>query len=209
MVCVCVNVYLFKGRGVHGRQSHGNTRMLGRGCEPSQLPLGTDRQAPLSWYLAAGLHRDLTCQVHILSVTDHVLCVMIFWLSQKELKEMVFSSRDSFSLQITSPGLGPHGLQPTRLLYPWNSPGKNTGEGSHSLLHGIFLTQGSNLGLLHCRQILYHLSLQGSPNFYRMLCRIPLGGLPLLLNSCPMVGKVRHSMYPKLVEMSACAPLIY
>ena len=31
-------------------------------------------------------------------------------------------------------------------------PGKNTGMGCHSLLQGIFLTQGSNLGLLHCRQ---------------------------------------------------------
>ena len=36
-------------------------------------------------------------------------------------------------------------------------------ECSHSLLEGIFLTQGSNPGLLHCRQILYHLSHQGSP----------------------------------------------
>ena len=35
--------------------------------------------------------------------------------------------------------------------------------GSHSLLQGIFLTQGSNAGLLHSRQILYHLSHQGSP----------------------------------------------
>ena len=33
----------------------------------------------------------------------------------------------------------------------------------HSLLQGIFPTQGLNLGLLHCRQILYHLSHQGSP----------------------------------------------
>ena len=49
------------------------------------------------------------------------------------------------------------------LLCPWNSPGKNTGAGSHSLLRGIFLTQGSNPGFLHCRQILYHLSHQGSP----------------------------------------------
>ena len=32
--------------------------------------------------------------------------------------------------------------------------------GLHSLLQGIFPTQGSNLGLLHCRQTLYHLSLQ-------------------------------------------------
>ena len=58
--------------------------------------------------------------------------------------------------------LRPHGLQPTRLLCPWNSPGKTTRVGSHSLLQGIFPTQGSNLGLLHCRQILYHLSHQGS-----------------------------------------------
>ena len=35
--------------------------------------------------------------------------------------------------------------------------------GCHSLLQGIFPTQGSNLGFLHCRQILYHMSHQGSP----------------------------------------------
>ena len=45
-----------------------------------------------------------------------------------------------------------------RLLCPWNSSGKNTGVGYHSLLQRIFPTQGSNLGLLHCRQILYRLS---------------------------------------------------
>ena len=44
---------------------------------------------------------------------------------------------------------------------PWNSPGQNTGVGSHSLLQGIFPTQESNPGLLHCRQILYCLSHQG------------------------------------------------
>ena len=35
-----------------------------------------------------------------------------------------------------------------RLLYPWNSPGKNTGVGGHSLLQGIFLAPGSNPGPL-------------------------------------------------------------
>ena len=49
-------------------------------------------------------------------------------------------------------------------LCPWNFPGKNTGVGTHSLLQGIFSTQESNSGLLYCRQILYHLSHQGSPN---------------------------------------------
>ena len=50
-------------------------------------------------------------------------------------------------------------LQPHGLYSPWNSPGQNTAVGSHSLFQGIFLTQESNQGLLHCRRILY----QGSP----------------------------------------------
>ena len=44
-----------------------------------------------------------------------------------------------------------------------DSPGKNIGVGCHALLQGIFPTQGLNPGLSHCRQILYHLSHQGSP----------------------------------------------
>ena len=43
------------------------------------------------------------------------------------------------------------------------TPGKSTRVGCHFLLQGIFPTQGSNPGLLHCRQVLYHLSHQGSP----------------------------------------------
>ena len=49
-----------------------------------------------------------------------------------------------------------------RLLCLWDSPGKNTGVGCHSFHRGIFLTQESNPGFLHCKQILYHLSYQGS-----------------------------------------------
>ena len=41
-----------------------------------------------------------------------------------------------------------HGLQPTRLLCPWNFPGKNTGLGCHFLPQGIFPIQGSNPSLL-------------------------------------------------------------
>ena len=49
----------------------------------------------------------------------------------------------------------------SKLLSPWNFPGKNTGLGCHSLFQEIFMTQGSNLGLLHWRQIIFHLSHQG------------------------------------------------
>ena len=50
---------------------------------------------------------------------------------------------------VMSDSLRPYGLQPTRLLCPWNSPGKNTGMGCHPLLQGIFPIQGSNPHLLH------------------------------------------------------------
>ena len=57
----------------------------------------------------------------------------------------------------------PGGLQSTRLLRPWDSPGKNTGVGCHFLLLGIFLTQGSNLHILHWQANFFLLSPQGSP----------------------------------------------
>ena len=45
-----------------------------------------------------------------------------------------------------------------RLFRPWDFPGKNTGMGCHFLLQEIFLTQGLNSGLPHCRYTLYRLS---------------------------------------------------
>ena len=78
------------------------------------------------------------------------------------LKQCVICSVLSDSLQ-------PHGLYPTRLLCPWNSPGKNTGVGSHSLTPGDLPNPGieprdrTQLSCLHCKQILYCLSRQGSP----------------------------------------------
>ena len=64
--------------------------------------------------------------------------------------------------EVVSDSLRAHGLWPTRLLRLWDSPGKSTEVGCHFLLQKIFPTQGSNPGLPHCRQILYHLSHQGS-----------------------------------------------
>jgi len=49
---------------------------------------------------------------------------------------------------VVSDSLWPHGLQPARLLHPWDFLGKNTGEGYHALLQGIFLTKGLNPHLL-------------------------------------------------------------
>ena len=62
----------------------------------------------------------------------------------------------------------PHGL-----YSPWNSLGQNTGVGSLSLLQGLFPTQGSNLSLPHCRQILYQLSHKGSPRILEWVASWP------------------------------------
>ena len=84
--------------------------------------------------------------------------------------------RESVSRSVVWDSLQP----PARLLCLWNSPGKNTGVGSHSLLLGIFQTQGSNLGLLiagrffiiwatkealvnHCCAVLSRLQLSAAP----------------------------------------------
>ena len=71
---------------------------------------------------------------------------------------LLFKVIGSESRSVVSDSLRPHGL-----YSPWSSPGENIGVGSLSLLQGLFLTQGWNPGLLHCRRILYQLSHKGSP----------------------------------------------
>ena len=77
------------------------------------------------------------------------------------------SEKWKWSHSVVSDSLQPHGLQSTRLLHPQDSPDKSTGVDCHAFLQGIFPTQGSNSGLRHCRQILYHLSHQGSPRILK------------------------------------------
>jgi len=67
------------------------------------------------------------------------------------------------SHSVVSNSLRPHDCSPPGSSVHGDSPGKNTGVGCHALLQGIFPTQGSNPGLLHCRWILYYLSHQGNP----------------------------------------------
>ena len=59
--------------------------------------------------------------------------------------------------------LQPYGLQHSRLLRPWDFPGKNTGVYCHALLQGIFLTQGWNRSLLYWQEDSLPLSHLGSP----------------------------------------------
>ena len=111
---------------------------------------------------------------------NQAVLILLKWLSKfsvKHFKQGIqpkeYMEQDTFeifvlyirkwSLSVKSNSLRPHGLQPTRLLHPWDFPGKNTGVGFHFLLQEIFLTQGLNPSLPHCRQMFYSLSHQGSP----------------------------------------------
>ena len=92
-------------------------------------------------------------------------CPQIVW----PLGSNIWDHVRVLSRSVMSDSLQPYGLEPTRLLCPWDSPGKNPGVGCHSLLQGVFLAQGLILGLLLCRRILYHLSHQGSRPFEAIL----------------------------------------
>ena len=106
--------------------------------------------------------------------------------------------------------------KPGRLLYPCNFPGKNTGVGCHFLLQVLFLSQGSNLCLLHCRQILYHLSHKGSSNiveeklkFYITSCSFCLHNSACSLQSLDHVGHVVSESGDILTMLGTGAYLIH
>ena len=73
-----------------------------------------------------------------------------------------------WSRSVVSDFLRPHRLQPSRLLCPWDFPGNSTEVDCHFLLKGIFPTQGSKPGLLHCRPTLYHLSFWVASNSFSL-----------------------------------------
>ena len=103
---------------------------------------------------------------------SHVWLFVTSWTVARQAPRSIGFSRQEYwsGLPFPPPGDLPNpGMEPRSPALqadslPAEPQGKpwNTGVGSLSLLQGIFLTQESNWGLLHCRQILYRLSYQGS-----------------------------------------------
>ena len=110
-----------------------------------------------SWSLASGI-----LQMHIINFWELCPREMGRWHSHTTQARLLTFKCIYLLLLVTqsSPTLCHPPGESARLLCPWDSPGKGTGVGSHFLLWGIFPTQGLNPGLLHCRQMLYHLSRQ-------------------------------------------------
>ena len=92
---------------------------------------------------------------------EHLSCYL--FSSMLKIRDMNICCHCYLVLKSCPIPLWHHGLLSARFLCPWDFPGKNTGVGCHFLLQGIFLTQGSNPGLPHCRRVLYLLSHKRSP----------------------------------------------
>ena len=99
------------------------------------------------------------------------------------------------SCSVVSNSLWPHGLYNSR-----NSPGQNTGVGSLSLLHKIFPTQESNRGLLHCKQILYQLSYEGSTKVHikEMISMSPGSGI--FPDNETLLNSLTWDIWPPLIK---------
>ena len=87
------------------------------------------------------------CQLRILNPAT---------LLQEEVRNKTFPDKQMLREVVTTKSCPVRNVQesclvakPSRLLCPWDFPGKNIGVGCHLLLQGIFLTQGLNLCLLH------------------------------------------------------------
>ena len=103
---------------------------------------------------------------------------------------------------VVSDSLQPHGLQPARLLHPWDNSGKNTGVGCHLLLQGIFPTQGSNPGLISPFLVIL------SP--WDSLIHVVLQNLEHIVSLCMHVRLILHTqMGEKQMNKNNCRILSY
>ena len=100
------------------------------------------------------------------------------------------SESERVSVSVVSDSLQPHGLQPTRLLSPWNSPSKNTRVGCHSFFPGDRPVISSQMFLFGPTGPFIELQTQGT--LQRVLVSLPLlmaapsaGMLSSLLLICP------------------------
>ena len=132
-----------------------------------QVPLSMEFSRQEYWTIGMGcqsLHQGIFStqgwNLHLLSpaLAGSFFTTSATWEAQIYCIIWWYLTYESESHSVVPNSLPLHGL-----YRPWNSSGQNTGVGSLSLLQGIFPTQGSNPGLLHCRWILYQLSHKGRP----------------------------------------------
>ena len=144
---------------------------------------------PLFWY-------QICCHIEIFhkcthlkissSLSYNIIFILIpLWRSTKMFCfALFFESKQhqhgkwSVSPSVMSDSLSSHSREPAMLFCLWNSPGKNTGVGSHSHLQRIFPNQGLNLGLLHGRKIFEPVNL-GTKESYNAYVVLSVNKIPI------------------------------
>ena len=117
-----------------------------------------------------------------------------------------------------SDSLWPHGLSPTSLLCPWDSPGKDTGVGCHALLQGIYPTQGLNSHVCCVgRRFLYHWCHLGSPTISLWECKLVqplwktvwkfLEKLKIELPYDPAISLLGIHLEKNIIQKDICTPM--
>ena len=151
------------------------------------LSMGFPRQAYWIW-LAISFSKG-SSQLRNQTLVSCISCIAVRFFITLATRIATISKKGK--VKVVSDSLWLRGSQPARLLCPWNSPGQDTGVDCHSLLQGIFPTQGSNSVLPRCRWVLYHLSHQKRLPISWSLLRFMSIELVTLTNhlilSCPLL----------------------
>ena len=139
------------------------------------------------------------CKFHYIHVLSRFVCRVCVCVCVCER---------TLSCLVISDSWWPHGLEPARLLCPWDCPSKNTGVACHFLLQGIFQTQGLNQ---HPQHLLHWQEPPGKPLsapwfplkkhtfcHYLLLPYGPEELTSLRLQECvwPKPGQLEHSVFP-------------
>ena len=137
---------------------------------PGDLPNpGIEPSLPYcKWILYQLIWLNLLTWIHLeinvlVQVADKWLYNSLGWLTENNKNCYILFFFPFFLVAQSCPTLcDPMDCSPPGSSVHGDSPGKNTGVGCHSLLQGIFTSQEMNLGLQHCRQILYYRNCWGS-----------------------------------------------
>ena len=140
---------------------------------------------PVATRLPSSIHLTLCCHSSSSFFSPNASCswYAILWsisslliAEQIHINHFLYKPSDPVLVTLSCPTLCDPWTAACQTLLSRDFPGKDTRVGCHFLLQGILPTQGSNPGLLHCRQFLYQLSYQGSSLLYEKTYKIKIKG---------------------------------
>ena len=156
--------------------------------------VGHDWATELNWNELNSWSHSCIFLIFLLILCEYSCFTMLcYFLLYSKMNQLYVYTCAVLSCSMVFDSLWPHGLKPTRCLCPWGFSRQEYWSGLPCPPPEDLPTQGSNPGLLHCRQILYHLSHQGSPRILEWvaysrlpwICRRILHRFPIFWISFP------------------------